>query len=373
MRLPPLTRPQRALAWLAALAFVALAVRELAHRAAGAEWFRNDAVTQWIWREGDLRSLGSTAFFAVREVDLDRVPDGAIASVLGDEEYLLYLNGTLIGAGGWRPGALADRYAVSPWLRPGRNRLVAELRSSTGAGGFWLELADPSGRVLARTDDAWRRFDGAWHGLFRETPLVEAAPLRGLGSGAVGRWSLLAGGPLRAPLEERLRGEPRRALAMRIAADGPAWRPLATRRRGPNLGPQVELDFGEPVVGYLQLLYRDAPDPAGPGVALLRFGESPAPPAPWPADEVVVPIPAAGHRLSAAPRRFRYVAVVGLPGLFSAQVLEIDPRELGEAVPGGNAKRGVFGLVPPASGAAMQHEIWRELERLPGVVLGQGG
>jgi len=351
------------LALLAALALVALAARE---------FWRRDATTQWIWREGDLRTIGPTAFFAVREVNLDRVPDGAIVSVLGDEEYVLYLNGTCVGAGGWRPGAPADRYAVSRWLRPGRNRLVAELRSSTGAGGFWLELADPAGRVLARTDGAWRRFDGAWHGLFREIPLVVASPVRVLGGGAVGRWGLPAAGPLRVTLEERLRSAPRRALAARVAAEGAAWRPLPARRRGPNLGPQVEFDFGEPVVGYLQLVYRDPADASRPGIALLRFGETPAPAAPWPADQVVVPIPSAGHRLSTAPRRFRYVAVVGLPGVFAAQVLEIDPRELGEATRGEGAERGVFGLAPPVSGAAMQHEIWRELERLPGVVVGQG-
>ncbi len=363
MRPPSLTRSQRALAWLAALALVALGAREV--------WQR-DAATQWIWREGDLRTIGPTAFFAVREVDLEQVPDGAIASVVGDEEYVLYLNGTCVGAGGWRPGTPADRYAVSRWLRRGRNRLVAELRSSTGAGGFWLELADPSGRVLARTDGAWRRFDGAWHGLFREIPLAEASPLRVLGGGAVGRWSLPAAGAVHVTLEERLPSPARRALAVRVPAEGGAWRPLATRRRGPNLGPQVEFDFGEEVVGYLQLVYRDTVDSAPPGVALLRFGDSPAPAAPWPADGVVVPIPGAGHRLSSAPRRFRYVAVVGLPGVFSAQVLELDPRELGEAARGESAERGVFGLVPPASGAAMQHEIWRELERLPGVVVGQG-
>lgn len=356
---------------LAGLAFLVLAGRELVQRVAGG-WLGRGAVTQWIWREGDLRAIGPTAFYVVREVTLDTVPEGATVTVVGDEEYILRLNGTCVAAGSWRPGAPAARYLVSRWLRPGRNRLVAELRSSTGAGGFWLELADPAGRVLLRTDGAWRRFDEAWHGLFRETPLVEARPVRVLGGGSLGRWSVPGPAPLRRAVEDRTRSAPRRAVAVRVPSEGPAWRPAASRRRGPNLGPQVEFDFGEEVVGYLQLAYRDASGEAGPGVGLVRIGDLPAPPAPWAADFVVVPIRLAEHRLSAAPRRFRYVAVAGLPGIFDAEVWETDPRELAGEALDGTAELGVFGLAR-ASGAPMQHEIWRELEGLPGVVVRQGG
>ncbi len=351
----------------AAALVLAAAARELAVRAPGLLNGAGGAIPRWIWRDGDLRNIGPTAFFVARDFDLERVPARAAVTVVGDEEYVLFLNGAWIGGGAWRPRTPADRYDVTEWLRPGRNRWVAELRSSTGSGGFRLALADGEGRTLMVSDAAWRRFDGAWHGLFRDEPLVPAGPVRVLGSSPLGRWGSPRPGALRQALARLDPSRIRRAESVRFPAEDGTNQPLQGRRRGPSLGPLIEFDFGEEVSGYLQLAYRDAPGESRARPALVRFGDRPAPESPWPADEVVVPIAAAGNRIEAVPRAFRYVAVAGLPGVYAAEVLEVDPSEVAAPPRLG----GLLGLESPRSGAPMQHEIWRELERFPGVVRGQ--
>lgn len=348
---------------------LAAAWREAAQRWPGWVGAGRNRGAQWVWRDGDLRSIGPTAFFAVRDFDLAAVPARAEVSVVGDEEYVLYLNGEWIGGGAWSPGASADRYEVTAFLRPGRNRWVAELRSATGSGGFRLELADEAGLTLVATDGEWRRLDGAWHGLFREIPLLPELPkVRVLGRSPLGRWGSPGSGPPRPALAMRDLSRVRRAAAVRFPGEGAAERPIEGRRRGPNLGPLVEFDFGAEVSGYLQLSYRDIEGDRGPRTALLRFGDQPAPETPWLADEVVVPIPAAGNRVEALPRTFRYVAVAGLPGVFAAEVLEAGVAEEAAVA---RTCCSVFGLGKSSLRAPMQHEIWRELERFPGVVRGQ--
>jgi hypothetical protein len=109
---------------------------------------------QWIWEPRNRRDLSPAAFYAVRDFTLDRAPARARLLVSGDEEYILSLNGARIGAGGWQPGAPLDVWEVGPLLQPGSNRLLAEVRSDRGAGGFLLSLQTEDGRPLVGTDDA---------------------------------------------------------------------------------------------------------------------------------------------------------------------------------------------------------------------------
>ena len=86
----------------------------------------------------------------------------------------------------------------------------------------------------------------------------------------------------------------------------------------------VEFDFGVERTGYLQLAYREGPRQrleVRSGAVLLAFGNEPIGEAPWSADSLFHPIPGAGLYQDSTLRRFRYVAVAGLPGLFSAEVL----------------------------------------------------
>ena len=123
---------------------------------------------EWIWLAHDRRQPQPLAFYVARDFDLAAPPPRARLLALGDPEYVLYLNGKRVGAGGWRPGARLDAYEVGALLRPGGNRLLAELRSPDGAGGFLASLVDAaSGRALVSTDGTWRAFRRHRLGLLR--------------------------------------------------------------------------------------------------------------------------------------------------------------------------------------------------------------
>jgi hypothetical protein len=347
---------------------VALAISGCGGSGAGAE----AGETFWIWRDHDLRHVEATAFFAVVDAELRPAEGEARARIVADEEYVLYLNGARVTSGRWSLDAPGDEVAVGAALRPGRNRIVVELRSSTGAGGLWFELVDDRG-VLARSDGAWSIYRGEWRGLFRggamppgERPLV-------LGRSPLGRWGSVELFRRVPTFESVLAAdEPVRAVAFRTWGNGEAWQPMPERRRrATSFGPLVEIDFGETRTGYLQLAFRD-PEGASPPAALLVFGDAPIGPPPLPASAVIRPILGRNLFQDARARRFRYVAVAGLPGLFGAEVLSVrDEVYAGMPVEGGDAPpHGVFGVTPPPrSGSPVEHEIWRELERSTGLVL----
>ena len=78
--------------------------------------------------------------------------------------------------------------------------------------------------------------------------------------------------------------------------------------------------------------------------------------------------------MDAQARRFRYALVIGdRPA--SARVLPVDPKRAAgriatpadTAAGGGRKVEGVFGLEPPPLRTPVQDEIWRELQRVPGV------
>jgi hypothetical protein len=354
---------------VAALAFVAaFAIAGCGGRSAGG----NGGETLWIWRDHDLRHVEAAAFFAVLDAELRPVEGEARVRIVADEEYVLFLNGARISSGRWFLDAPGDEVAVGAALRPGRNRIVVELRSSTGAGGLWFELVDDRG-VLARSDGGWSVYRGEWRGLFRggamppgERPLV-------LGRAPLGRWGAIDRFR-RVPTFESVLAldEPVRAVAYRTWGGGEAWQPMPERRRrATSFGPLVEIDFGETRTGYLQLAYRD-PEGEAPKAALVVFGDAPIGPPPLPANAVIRPIFGRNLFQDARVRRFRYVAVAGLPGLFGAELLSIrdEAYEALRTDRFDGPPRGVFGVTPPPrSSSPVEHEIWRELERSTGLVL----
>lgn len=365
--------------WLAALVVVlGLATVEIRHRTLA---FRTGAARDaptWIWRDHDLRHIQAAGFYAVKEFDLVAAPSEAEIRILGDAEYLLILNGVRIGSNRCLSGAPFDRYRVERWLRPGRNRLVIELRSPSGAGGLWCELT-AGGQQLVRTDGSWTVYETNWRGLFGERPMLSGARPRLLGRSPLGRWGSPAAGPVRPAFELALAApEPLAAESFRVSGTNDPWQRFGDGggrgRRPPSLGPLVEFDFGAERSGYLQLSYREEPGRRGglpPSAVLVAFGDEPLGALPWSAETIFQPIPGAGLYQDATARRFRYVAVAGLPGIFSAEVLAttaaswpaLAPRDLPEA--------GILGVRPPPSSAPVEHEVWRELERAAGGTVGE--
>jgi hypothetical protein len=358
------------------LALAAIAGIEISHRlGAGGAGANGDAAV-WIWRDHDLRHVQAASFYAVKEFDLVATPAEAEARILGDAEYVLLLNGRRIGSNGFVSGAALDRYRVERWLVPGRNRLVVELRSPLGAGGLRFELL-AAGQQLVRSDGSWTIYRNNWRGLFGERPMPAGERPRLLGPSPLGRWGSPGLGALRPVFEDALAAaEPIPSVLYRKFGALDSWRPSAGRGRRPaSLGPLVEFDFGTERTGYLQLAYREAPvrraETPMPA-ALLAFADEPIGGPPWTASALFRPIPGAGLFQDSTVRRFRYVAVAGLPGVFSAEVLATTEASWGALAPAAVPAAGILGIRPPPSSAPVEHEVWRELERTAGRAVGKG-
>jgi hypothetical protein len=357
------------------LAVCALGVVEVRHRTAA---FGSDAdrdAPTWIWRDHDLEHVQAAGFYAVKEFVLAAAPNEAEIRILGDAEYILILNGVRIGSNRYVSGATIDRYRVERWLEAGRNRLVVELRSPSGAGGFWFELRS-GGQQLVRSDGSWTTYQTNWRGLFGDRPMPPGERPRLLGRSPLGRWGSPSPGLLRPPFEAVLAApEPVPAESFRLAGPGESWQ--STRRRGrrpPNLGTLVEFDFGEERTGYLQLAFREGAGRRGDAeipAVLLGFGDEPIGPPIWSAQTLFRPIPGSGLYQDSTLRKFRYVAVAGLPGLFSAEVLATSAESWPALAPPQAPAAGILGIRPPPSSAPVEHEVWRELERTTGGTVGK--
>jgi hypothetical protein len=332
----------------------------------------------WIWVDADPRDVRTRVFLAVRDFELARVPSDASARVLGDQEYVLWVNGSRAGSGRYRAHAPLDSFDVAPLLRLGSNRVALELRSAVGSGAAILSIVDGAGQMLVATGPGWKVLPSSWRGGIAGGPLPKSPAAAVLGRSPLGRWGDPRPGPQRPLFTDVLTSpSPVRARRFRRPLESGRWRAVPPGDAGrPKLGPLVEFDFGRPVTGYLVLSLRN-PKRATLG-ALLRFGFSPSDASGWNADAVAITADGRGHWYDVEPRRFRYVEVAGLDGVVSASVLTIDPTRLGALRPFGSDE-GLLGIVTPPVRLPIEDEIWRRLDGRERVALepergrGRGG
>lgn len=347
---PPATSSARAASLGRAVGTVVLlalllALAERGCRVWVARLFLPTGMAQWIWDERPAGGGEAVGLVFVRDFTLDHLPAAAELAVAGDEEYLVYLNGALVGSGSLRQGSRLDRYEVRDLLVVGGNRLAAELRSSRAAGGFLaaLRLDD---RLALYTDESWRVFRWYHLGLVRGwLPAGEGEPVRLWALPPTGRWRIPPPGPLA-------------RVALAVGPPPPTMRAAAIRRSPPGGRPPAGqapavFDFGREVSGYLRLHYRGAQS-----VGELRFAGAGAGRQPDPrraADQLVIGIPGKGWWRDAQPRRFRWVAVSGLPWVARAEVLPGN----GAARRGTEATPGLLGIARPPLRAAPEDELGR--------------
>jgi hypothetical protein len=368
---PPSVPALRRFRWKAALWITLLAVPVLvaAQRlvpALRARLFLPTAEAQWIWKAQGRLSQGPVAFYAARDFDLAEVPPNARLLAAADEEYALTLNGKPVGSGGLTESAgptdRLDVYEVGPLLRPGGNRLVAELRSGRGAGGFLARIEDPAtGKSLVVTDGHWRLFDRYQIGVLRGwLPLDKdhgAIPAFRWGYPPTGRWGWPKPGPVR-PVAEALTGGASPVAAARGALPGFTLH-----------GPRAVFDWGREVEGYLQL---DLPPGESLGTGLLFTGLQPPDPIREPPAGAVLVAPGSPIWTDARPRRFRYAVILGIERPLVARVLPLtaDAAARAALLPGGPSKkgeRGILGIVPPPLRTPVEDEVWGKFKRVPRV------
>jgi len=405
----PSIAPQRR-RWALALALVLALVVALGwgtrrFQRATARHFSGLDGAEWIWAPIGKLEQTPAAFYLVRDFELGAPPERARLLVAADEEYVLTLNARVIGAGVWRAGpkrlgpgrgsTALDVYEVGSLLRPGGNRLLVEVRSGRAAGGLLLRLdghgggaADNAGTPLVVSDGSWRIVRSHHPGLVRGwlplAPPGTSEPAFSWGLPPIGRWGRPVAGPPRPPLAD--------VLGTSLQAERPV-RLAPGLVGGERLEPQALFDWGREVTGYLVLELAPLEPPASQApqaplapntrrrTALLFPGAGAGPPDPFaspatPGQVPVIPVivpPGAREWRAPRPGRLRFARVLGLPDLVGARIEPLTPEQaavLGDGLaPLGEerAQRGVLGLEPPPLRTPVEDEVWRELERVPGV------
>lgn len=329
----------------------------------------------WVWAPDANPWRGPEAFFLVRDFELTQVPNGAQLAILVDEEYVVFVNGRLVGSGRYRPGAPLDRYELGGILRSGINRITVEARSSRGVGGVVAQVGgEDAGGFRLGTDASWRV-------IRRFTPRLRdpGSPLPDqtavvLGRPPYGRWGPFAAEPSEAPLDRRLAALPQALQPVRREVGHPdgEWRAVSQRRmRRVGLDTRVRFDFGRVLEGHVVLEL----EPGESDTGLLYFGYDQPQPAKRPADALVISVRRQRYWLTAEPRRFRYLSVLGLPGLRGVEgyPLDVESRRSTELVEPGASIAGVFGLRPPRLRTPPEEKLWRRLEGLPRGAGGEEG
>lgn len=316
-----------------------LALADRAVRLGAARLLAPTGAAHWIWSARDAGGQ-PRAFYAVKDFTVAAVPARAPLLVLADEEYILYLNGRRVGSNVYTAGAGLDLYDASPLLQPGPNRLVAELRSGRGQGGFLLRLAvgegggGGAGHAVV-SDGSWRLFHRFHPGLLGGwLAAEEGEPPRLWGRPPTGRWGRPAPGPPRPLFTEVAEAAPPVAPV--------AGYPLSQGRRRPRASWTL-WDWGRPVTGYLSVEFGG---PAPP-VALLFEGEEPPPLAYSLADGPVIPPPGATAWDGATVRRFRYALLLGPGDVAAARVHPVPEAAAGALPAPPPAVGGAFGLPVP--------------------------
>jgi len=353
--------------WLAAAAVVAILgalVGAERFLIAWRESIQPTGEAEWIWKRGANRFRGPSAFYVARDFEVETVPAAATLSVMGDEEYVLHLNGQRVGSNRYTTGAGLDRYRIESLLKPGSNRLMVHLRSSRSEGAFLALVESPEFETpLVWTNSDWRvmrrRLSKVAEG---EIPLepsagrhVEHAVV--VATPPEGRWGSPKAGAER-PLHADLVRPRNPAPASRVLLPGGVWRRRYPRIRYTRpLGPYVTFDWGGVRNGYLVLHFPRAERP----VALVYLGQEMPDPLSRPPDAFVVTTNKDTHWEGTVPRSFRYALVVGLEDIAEATMVLTDASKLPAIAAGGPAE-GVFGLESSRLRSAVEDKVWSKLE-----------
>jgi hypothetical protein len=269
---------------------------------------------EWIWQQHRFASREPVAFFAGRDIDLGPAPSWVRIKVAADPEYTLVFNGREI-AGGAADRVHLDEYDVTALARPGRNRILASIRSPEGVGGFLLSVdIEPERQNAFVTDGSWKIYR-RWDDRLIARDLPGAEPPMLIGRPPIGKWNYPAARSGQPYGEARFLGYPTSAGPLQSSL--PETRTIrgiaVTSRRTASA---VLFDFGREVEGRGRIEMRAS----RPEVVRLRYVSS--------LDEVHTSsvrnlVVAAGESAVVDPQRhrFRYMLVFA-PGAKASVVSE---------------------------------------------------
>ncbi len=258
----------RRLALVAAFVFVCTAAFAKLERTYSQKFFDVTGPAKWIWAQHRMSDNIPVAFFAARDFDLPQNRVYTHLKVLGDPEYTVYVNGTVVG-GRISATRELDFYDISGLVKTGRNRIVIAVRAPRGVGGLLasIDIAPEVANWIV-TDAAWKIFRG-WSPelLLRDPRGIIAQPPLVVGEPPIGRWNYLTLVP------QKLEQPPAHVIPPRESFDQIAYVPTIQTLSGVAVAGTertraTAFDFG-PTSGRVRLTI--APSQAGSQVVKLRF------------------------------------------------------------------------------------------------------
>jgi hypothetical protein len=279
---------------------------------------------EWLWAEHDMAEGTPVVFFAAYDFVLPADRSYVRIKILGDPEYMLYLNSVQIG--GRRLGVderhTLDLYDVSPVARDGWNRIVVTIRSANGVGGLIASLdLSPERQNVVVTGRRWKIFQ-RWDPdlLVRDPPgLAYSRPML-LGEPPMRRWNYLDVAP--APATRQPLGEASVRAAFSYVT---ALREYKTINGVVVVGNRkvraTAFDFGSEISGWGRVAVRPDASDASRSVT-VRYASAPAE-LRSPDGQVDSFVFAPGETRITDPqeRRFRYMAVYGCCNAATAQAI----------------------------------------------------
>ena len=112
----------------------------------------------WIWLPTDFETPNLTAYMR-KVVNLSSAPQEAWCVITADNQYILYVNGRIVGqdwvfGGGW---SVVKPYNILPFLKAGDNIISVEAYNYLGPGALFFESKikgkDYSTQILS--DESW--------------------------------------------------------------------------------------------------------------------------------------------------------------------------------------------------------------------------
>lgn len=312
---------------------------------------------EWIWAPEAASTSVPVAFYAARDFDLD---DGSTDelrfAITAEQEYQLFVNGRFVGGGSWMSGSPVDVYEVGDLLRPGRNRVLVELRSFRGVGGLLGSLFRVGESPLLVTDETWQIVRHHRKGLHEGTAaLGDAPPAVSWGEPPTGRWGLVrvareVSSPFVVPSDPV---EPRDRVTWALTksrsqlcqtleeleASGARTDGLDLEPEQRHCEPVLVVDFGSERCGFLEVELEGRPQVPYRVWFGRRGEELPE----RPADELALLVPGSERWRSSHARDFSRVWIVGVGDVRSARLRLRD----GAVPPVEPEEDGVWGLEPP--------------------------
>ena len=147
---------------------------------------------KWIWAPHRMSDNFPLAFFATRNFDLPEKRFYTQLKILGEPEYMVWVNGRVVGTRNVGEERSLDTYDISTLVKTGQNRIVVGVRAPRGVGGLIASIdigAEAANWVV--TDHRWTVYRVWMPELLQVDVPAKGQPPVVVGEPPIGRWNYL--------------------------------------------------------------------------------------------------------------------------------------------------------------------------------------